>query len=372
MYSSNPPSSKPPRKPARNYFARGEQLRLLMLVGSLGLVIMLMARAADPQTWKWIAPDNAEVADQSGDGLTPVPAEQIRVPRRAVAADNGTEGEFRMVADRRPATPYTLGSKKEEAKNEAKTERWATDEALANVEDSSPFRSVDFDAWAQIFDRLTEANAKDLSAENAPPAQFSQLFQQSNLYRGKLVTVSGTIRRCVKLPPNPLDERAGNLWQMWLFSGADSSPMVVYCMNLPEGFPVGNEIHQKVSFQAVYFKKWVYAAKGGTMTAPLLLARNVNWQAAPSLQREITSAEIYAGIAGTFVVAIGIVGFVWWNSRHRDSQVEQMMRQRNRQQFEQRADEISVGASVRDQLGELSAQMKKTSSTVETDEQSPS
>lgn len=340
----------------------------MMLVGSLGLVIVLMIRAADPETWRWIAPDEAS-EEVAPDGPTRVPRDQIEVPRKAVAGDNGTEGEFRVVENRRPATPYTLGEKGKVSAEEARNRVWANTDALASVEDSSPFRASDFEAWSQIFDNMRDATAQDLSAEHAPLVQFGQLFQQSKLYRGKLVTIQGTIRRCVKLPPNPLDERAGNLWQLWVFSGGDNSPIVIYSMNLPEGFPVGNEIHEPASLQAVYFKKWVYAAKGGTMTAPLLLARNVNWQASATVNREITALEIAIGIGCTLLGAMAVVGFIWWNNRNRDSQVEKLVRSRNRKQFEENAADISVGESVRDQLGALSAQMKNHPSSEETDGQ---
>lgn len=370
MPQITPESSKPSRQPPRNYFARGEQLRLMMLVGSLGLVIVLMMRAADPETWRWIVPREASEEDVSKDPAR-VPQNQIAVPRKAVAGDNGTEGEFQVVGKRRPATPYTLGNKGKGDGERAQDKVWAKPEALSLVEDNSPFRASDFEAWSQIFDNMQDATAQDLSREQAPLVQFGQLFQQSKLYRGKLVTIQGTIRRCVKLPPNPLDERAGNLWQLWVFSGGDDSPIVVYSMNLPEGFPVGNEIHETASLQAVYFKKWVYAAKGGTMTAPLLLARNVNWQAPATIEHEITALEIAVGIGCTLLGAMGVVGFVWWNNRNRDSQVEKLVRHRNRKKFEEKAAEISVGVSVRDQLGALSTHLKNHSSSEEPDDQSP-
>ncbi|MBA2116915.1 hypothetical protein [Bremerella alba] len=368
MSQVTPESSKPSQKPPRNYFARGEQLRLMMLVGSLGLVVVLMIRAADPETWRWIAPDKTSGEGVSNNDRARVTQHQIQVPRKAVAGDNGTDGEFRVVGSRRPATPYTLGGKGKGNAKEAHDQVWADPEALALVEDSSPFRASDFEAWSQIFDRMRDATPQDLSVEHAPLVQFGQLFQQSKLYRGKLVTIQGTVRRCVKLPPNPLDERAGNLWQLWVFAGGDNSPIVIYSMNLPAGFPVGNEIHETVSFQAVYFKKWVYAAKGGTMTAPLLLARTANWQAPLMEQREITTVEIVVGVGCAMGGAIVVVGFIWWNNRNRDSQVEKLVRHRNRKNFEENAADISVGVSVRDQLGTLSTQLKNHSSSEKPDD----
>ena len=338
----------------------------MLLVGALGLVIVLIARAADPDTWSWIAPEQA--SPQANLDNAPVPLIDARVPRKAVKSDNGVEGAFLAVTDRKPATPYTMGRKADE-KEEARPDLWADKTSLAAVEDNSPFRAGDFKAWAEIFDHLREVSPRELTASNAPRVQFGQLFQQSSLYRGKLVTVSGTIRRCIKIPPNALDERAGDMWQVWLFSGSDDLPIVIYCLGIPEGFPVGDHIHQEASLQAVYFKKWVYAAKGGTMTAPLLIAQNINWQAPPETTHVITSTEIYIGAGCTLAAAVVMIAFLWWNNQKGESQVEHLMKERNRQKFEEHADEIDVGVSVRDQLGALSAQLQKNSSPSDADDQ---
>ncbi|MBI1247346.1 hypothetical protein GC197_05805 [bacterium] len=367
MSRSSPESSKPFRKPPRNYFARREQVRLLLLVGAIGLVIVLMIRASDPETWRWIAPEKDDA--QANLDNVPVPPIDARVPRKAVTSDNGVEGAFRVAEDRKPATPYTMGQKTPSGKERAKLELWADKASLADVEDNSPFRAADFKAWSEVFDHLREATPQELSAARAPAVQFGQLFQQSDVYRGKLVTVSGTIRRCIKIPPSRLDERAGDMWQIWLFSGSDELPIVIYSLNIPEKFPVGNQVHQAASFQAVYFKKWVYAAKGGTMTAPLLIARNINWQAPAESQHVITATEVYIGVGCTLAAAVVMIAFLWRNNRKGDSEVEQLIRQRNRQEFEEHAQDVDVGMSVRDKLGALSAQMQKKPSPSNTDDQ---
>lgn len=338
---------------------------MLLMVGSLGLVFLLFLKSADPKTWEWIAPEEVPVRAPvaEGDREEPpagpdLPPRDVRVERKAVEAEN-TSGEFRVTKSDAPATPYTLGSSRIGRHAVAPSQKWASEEALARVVDNSPFRSHDFEAWSQIFDNLQEAPPGRLSAQDAAPVQYGQLFQQSELYRGKLVTLSGTVRRCVKIPPSKLDARAGNLWQLWLFSGGDTSPIVLYCLDIPEGFPVGPQISQVVTVQAVYFKKWVYAAQGGTMTAPLLVARSVNWDVPETVARGVSSRELAFGVTATLIGAAVMVGLIWWNNRNRDSQVEQLVRQRNRQEFEEHAEEIAVGTSIRDQLGELSARLQK-------------
>ncbi|RCS41391.1 hypothetical protein DTL42_22800 [Bremerella cremea] len=348
-------------------------MRLLMLVGSLGLVFVLIFRASDPKTWHWIVPPESGSQEVEGQANPKLTQQDIRVERKAVAADNGIEGEFRLAKPReRPVTPYTLGAKGKQPAGEADaTDLWASPEALAAVEDNSAFRASGFPAWRQIRDRLQATTITQLESEKAPRVQFGQLFQQSELYRGRLVTVSGTIRRCVKVSPNKLDDQASDMWQLWLFGGSDNFPMVIYCLDLPEGFPVADQMAQRVTLRAIYFKKWVHPAKGGATTSPLLMAKTFRWTTPIEVAQNISSTEIIVGVALTFVVASVVVGFVWWNSRNQDSEVEKRIRQKNRKQFEEHSEELDVGISVRDRLGALAAELQQASSHQQPDDKSP-
>ncbi len=340
----------------------------MMLVGSLLLVVVLIVRAADPDTWRWIIPPGGGSQGREKRAEADFTRQDVRVQRKAVAADNGVEGEFRVVANKRPVTPYTLGDKGKKESGKDRADLWASPEALAAVEDNSPFRANGFEAWKQIRDRLRETTRAELASEKAPLVQFGQLFQQSELYRGRLVTISGTIRRCVKVPPNKLDDESGEMWQLWVFGGSDNFPMVVYCLDLPEGFPVADQMAQRATLQAVYFKKWVHPAKGGATTSPLLLAKTFDYEAPASMARDISSTEILSGIVLTVVGASIVVGFVWWNNRNRDSEVEMRIRQKNRKQFEEHSDELDAGVSVRDRLGALAAQMQQGTSPPQADD----
>lgn len=158
------------------------------------------------------------------------------------------------------------------------------------------------------------------------------------------------------------------MWQLWMFGGSDNFPMVIYCLDLPEGFPVADQMAERVSIEAVYFKKWVHPAKGGPTTSPLLLTKTFDWQAPDEFVRTISSAEISLGIGLTLVGACAVVGFVWWNNRNRDSEVEKRIRLKNRKQFEEHADQLDAGVSVRDRLGALAAQLQQASSSSQGDD----
>ncbi len=76
--------TKPP--PPRNYLSRNEQLRLLLMVGSLMLVFIAMNEARKPKYWKMFAPaadSSAEsAADQSGGGKIDTRLNAVRTADR--------------------------------------------------------------------------------------------------------------------------------------------------------------------------------------------------------------------------------------------------------------------------------------------------
>ena len=70
-------------KPPRNYLSRREQWRLLGLVLALGLVVILMGEARDPDNYPWFKPPDeegkVEVRGRIREFLTPAPA-NVAVP----------------------------------------------------------------------------------------------------------------------------------------------------------------------------------------------------------------------------------------------------------------------------------------------------
>jgi len=324
----------------------------MLMVASLGLVVVLIMQAAKPSSWNWLVGPGV---DSVGETVDEVPEEiDHQIPRRAA---NGVteEGEVRIL----PSTPYTLGqnSGPRPAESSRKTsKRLASEEALEGVEDNTVFRTSDFEAWNEILASFSEQS----NPADAYPITYAQLFQQPSVHRGKMVSVQGTIRRAVPVEGSKLDPRS--YYQLWLFPENETRPIVVYCIEPPAEFPTGTKIQQKVQLQGVFFKKWVYAAKGGTMTAPLLICRSFAWTPPVNSGPVATSSGILVGLVTTLCIAAAAIGLIWWNVRNQDSKVEKYMAARKRDAFQRQAEDIEVGESVRDRLGKLADQMKQNDS----------
>jgi hypothetical protein len=269
---------------------------LLALVSSLLLVLFMMAEAAKPKNWQWMwhlaggaATTDAETA--------PVPADEIidtrlRTPERTshppgvfVAVAN-TSTEIDGPTDNAPERDDTAGSAatRDGDVPDSGVLPGVTVEQLQTIRDDTVFRRAETEAWFSWCGLLL--NTARTSAEQIPSAPprvtFLQLFRQPDVYRGRLVRVAGLVRRAHQVSAQPNDQGITQFYQCWLFPDeVGGNPIVIYALKLPDGFPTGMELHEDVEFTGLFFKRWAYQAKGGIMTAPLVLAADGVWSPRP-------------------------------------------------------------------------------------------
>ena len=292
----------------RNYLSRGEQWRLLGLVMALGLVALLMNEARKPDNWRWFvqlagedgqapgAPGSAAETPPDTRLIPPPPEEEIPgalhlpVPPEAEQIEEDTTGR------------YFPGVKPK---------------YFDAVRDDTFFRRDDRNAWFHLLEILNTTDEKTLEAESTGPATFAQLFSQSNDYRGRLVTLRGRIRRAHPLSAPKNDCGIEQYYQTW-FQPEDNptTPMVVYCLHLPEGFPTGMYLSAEVTVTGFFFKRWAYKAKDSLRTAPVVLARTVDWHGSTSRLNETVdvNARFFLIVLGA-AAALSVVTLVYLLAR---------------------------------------------------------
>jgi len=274
------------RRP-RNYLARREQWRLLLLVALLGLVILAIGEASKPETWAWFFGQEA----QPQDAAPARPPQDAKTPR----FDNRPQpagGEDRALLPVDPSGRFLPG---------------VDPKLLEAVEDNSPIFAKEQPARFHLLDVLNRTDEATLRQKSSERVTYAQLFSQSNEYRGELVTIRGIIRRAV--PRRLKQSRYGieGFYEVWVFpSDNPRDPIVVQCLYLPDRFPTGMEITEEAEIDAIYFKRWVSPAEKLPLV-PLMLARSVRWQPPPQgpiQEPPTTSALLW------MIVAAGSVGLV--------------------------------------------------------------
>ena len=263
----------------RDRRTRRQRFRLWMLLIALGLVVSTMRQLNSPNTAKRLGQifGAPEVASQQNSEQR---AEQ------AFVLESG---------DGQGIEPLAVGAASETGGEDAS-------DALGGVKDNTYFRPGEGAAWFGLFERLQQTDAQELQAASLGEMTYAQLLKQPDVYRGKAVTLRGTVRleEPQEAPENSLGIESYH--RLWISpQGGGPSLFAVYCLKLPEGFPRGEKLHASVSVTGYFFKNWSYASQGGLAIAPVVLAQSIDWQqpATPTARRTVSSE----GIAKTFLIS---------------------------------------------------------------------
>ena len=157
---------------------------------------------------------------------------------------------------------------------------------MAEVRDDTVFRAAEKDAWFHLLALLKQTDSAELDAASTGRVGYLQLDEQSATYRGRLVTIGGIVRAAKRIaaPENGYDIK--QYYQLWL-QPLRSEPklVVIYCLKLPAGFPLGRQLDAECTTTGFFFKRWAYRGQSGILTTPLILSRTISWTPPPKSPR---------------------------------------------------------------------------------------
>ena len=244
------------------------------MVMLLGMVVLAAGEAGKVKHYAWLFGGDVETTGAFADGQVDeaLPVDTRREPR---IDDNDPPDTFistpAEVPDTRPDTAgrYFPG---------------VDPGYLDSIEDDSPFRPEEQEAWFQLLDILQQSGETTIEQASTGRATFLQLFQQSDEYRGELVTVQGVLRRAHRLHAQANDCGLTHYYQTWITPDDDlGNLVVVYCLDLPEGFPTGMKLSEDVRLTGFFFKRWLYEAQDTLRSVPVLLCKTVQWHKRPAV-----------------------------------------------------------------------------------------
>ena len=302
------PSDDWRRKPPPDYTSRRVQYRLLVLVVMFMAVIVAMQEASRPENWHWMWwLSGSQPQAEGGPGFTSVETEEQdidnRLPAQPGRDDPAIPDEFRSATE----------SVDENADASATFSEYFTgvDPALlTKVRDDRPLRGSENPAWYNLFSVLASTDTKALEESSTGTVGYVQLWEHPGAYRGKLVTVRGTLRRIKVVPGRNNDSGIQQFFVGWMRpAGGPNSPMKVYFLELPPGFPFSpaaeTDIREDVLVTGFAYKRLPYMdSQNITRTTPLLLAKMPQWQPPPP------PTEVKLPGIGTIVLAGLTVGIV--------------------------------------------------------------
>jgi len=201
---------------------------------------------------------------------------------------------------------------------------------LDSVRDNTVFRMAEKDAWFRLFEQLQRRDLADLRRTSTGYVGFLQLYKQPSEYRGKLVTVSGVVRMGYYREAPKNFYGIDGYYVFWLKPAGAKSPIVIYCLEIPAGFPdvaklerEGDgerpQLDEEAEFTGFFFKRWAYRAQDDTRLAPLILAKIPRWQPRPEANRAANQPPGVwfwtALLGGTGAFGIGLALVFFWLTR---------------------------------------------------------
>lgn len=280
-----------------------ERRWLSVLVLSVGVAFLLIGWIRNPSFLRWLDAFSSPVAGG-----------------RVTAIDNRletTSSNEKLAADE-----FLVAGRSSSGTSESPATYFADlrAEEFEPVRDDTPSSRDDRAVSMHLLDILQRTDLDALQKHAIGPVSYAQLFQQSDQYRGQLVSQSGIVRRAnwLALPANKSD--ISGYYQLWLWPFDNPiSPILVYCLELPKGFPTGMEIAEQVEVTGFFLKRCAYAAADTARVAPEILAKTVVWDRRAILQAKEPAETwpISVVVCVSVVVALFVAGVLLYRTRPR-------------------------------------------------------
>ncbi|MBW8885851.1 MAG: hypothetical protein JF612_13985 [Planctomycetia bacterium] len=317
----------PARRPPPDYSQRSVKLRIFIYLAAIMAVLSVIERSRNPQTWQWMW----------GRGLASEAPLDTRLRESGHRTANDPAGAF-------VAMP------------ESKAEQEPADitAARAAIQDDTPvFRPAERKIWFHELAHVLNADEEQLENDALKNVAYLQLHKQPADYRGKVVSVKGTVRLAYRTPapandlgvneyyrgkvvsvkgtvrlayrtPAPANDLGVNEYCVYVLQpvGQPDAVIFIYALAAPPGFPrLGadsgdpkGKMRQDVEVTGVFFKRCAYAARGGTYTAPILIAKAPRWRPPPVAMQpsdRFTALEIAGAAVAALLLAICIAAVMW-------------------------------------------------------------
>ncbi|MEX0936752.1 MAG: hypothetical protein WDZ59_02750 [Pirellulales bacterium] len=301
----------------RALLSRRDSLRLLLMVFVLGFVLLAMDRARQAESWSWLwtLTTESESRDQR--------REQMRT-----ASPGNSSGEIdTRIQSKEPLPPGVFIAQREATDSQNPGEAdfpGIVPEHLQVVEDHAFFRADEHAAWFNLLSVLRAADKAELKQAAEREVSFIQLYQQPEQYRGRLVHVRGSARRIIHKPAPPNEAGIDGYYQVVLRpADGPASPLLVYCLALPEGLAISEDMNEEVSVTGFFFKNLAYRteAQAGegplVLSAPTVLAASLDWKppAAEADTPTVTARNMLILTGISALAGLAVAAWLWRRSR---------------------------------------------------------
>jgi len=287
----------------RSIFRGNDLMRLLTMIVMLGVILLLIVRSRDPNTWSWLVNDTG--------------------------ANKPIESNKSALAGKPKETAPASGGPTDQDPEESE----AIQEEFQAVADAKlSIAPEEMPAYNRLLQWVRNQTLSEMRRRAKKDAVFTQLYQSPERYRGQLFELELNVRRILKYTHKDL-----TLYEVWGWTSESRSWLYVgVVLDLPEGMPIGPDVYETATLVGYFFKMQGYMEAGAKpraapLQAPLFVGRLI-WH--PAEKPQARSSDWSWGLfllAGFLIFIIIRWGLLLWGSR--------------RQSFTQPTGQVKSGAN---------------------------
>jgi hypothetical protein len=298
-------------QPPPSLFHGNEMMRLLTMVGMMGVLLLIIARSRDPNTWSWLAgnaesshPSSMAESDENQD------ASQKSAVQGRRSDKNRREGDLPKDNISEDFSGADLDPEESDA---IKEEFQAVSDGTENI------LPEEMSAYNRLLRWVEKQTLSELRGRAKKDYSFTRFYQSPDEYRGQLFEIQLTVHLVRDLDKKFDDKELYDFWGStdesgeWLYNGV--------FFDLPKGMPVGRKIYEKVTFVGYFFKLQGYlpgSAKpnAALLKAPLLVGRLI-WHPTETSKTQPTDWSWGIYLLAAFVIFLIIRWGLFFHGRSR-------------------------------------------------------
>jgi hypothetical protein len=161
-------------------------------------------------------------------------------------------------------------------------------DVFESVTDRTAMSFRDNAAYAYLLDKARQQLPSDLARQSRRDILLTHLWERPELYRGVPVHLLGTALRVLRFESKL--SQTGWLYEAWIVTpDATRYPYSCVFEEVPEGFPLGPNVSERVVFNGYFLKIMKYQAGDVPRGAPVLVGK-LGWEASPPAAAPMAAA----------------------------------------------------------------------------------
>jgi hypothetical protein len=268
------------------------------MVAFLIVLALIYSWARKPQTWHWLANDaDMASASEESSALASTPdhdagANAAGQPGRAAAAK----------------PEVIVPGPTDQAESEAAAAR----SLFGAVSDRAPLAKIEMPAYWRCLKWARAQSFADLERRAAKRIVYTQLWEQPDKYRGKLIRLRLHIRRILDWEAPENSAGVHRVYEAWGWTDESKSfPYVVVFSDIPDGMQLGDNLQEEGLFVGYFLKTIAYTAYNKNRSSPLLVGR-MKWLGSTPPAPPVVSSSDWFWIGGIGVPLVLLIASGTW------------------------------------------------------------